>query len=118
MEDRVSVWPDDVRELTGLGGADHGELNSLIVVLEKVSDVGSIGDEVDVHIGIATPPVLHLAGEIVTLHIDEGLALTEARTGASRNFASCIACSMTTSWSGSRFIATTIQLMSGSGGPS
>ena len=54
----MTVRPDDLRDLTGLGIADHCEQDALVVVLEKVRDVGSVVDRVDPHVRIPLGPHL------------------------------------------------------------
>lgn len=67
MEDGMSVWPDDLSELTGLRAADHGELDSLVMVLQKVGNVRIVGDGVDMHIGVALLPLFDLALQLVAI---------------------------------------------------
>ena len=73
MEDGVALGPDDPCELTGVGAADDGKLNSLVIVLQEVGDVGTVGDGVDAHVGVALPPLLHLAVEFVLRGLPEVL---------------------------------------------
>ena len=67
MKDGMAVRSDNLCELTGLGATDDGELQSFVMLLEKVNDVGSVRNWVDVHIGMTPLPHLHLAFEAMAV---------------------------------------------------
>ena len=70
MEDRMAVRPDDLCELTCLGATDDGQLPAFVMRLQKASDVCPVGHGVDVHVGMALLPLLHVAVEAVAVADD------------------------------------------------
>ena len=78
VKDRMAERSDDMRELIGLGATDHGELNPLVMVLQKVCDVGLVGDRVDVHVGVALLPLVDHAVETFASTV-EGSALADGK---------------------------------------
>ena len=79
MTKKMAVWPDDLRQLTCLGAADHGKLDRLVMLLQELGDVGTVGDGIDMHVGMALLPLLHLALEAIALAEHEYRRLSELR---------------------------------------
>src|SRR5271167_3529841 len=55
-EDRVVIRPDDLRELAGIGAADHSKWHQVIVVLHEMRQAVACGHGVDAHIGVPASP--------------------------------------------------------------
>jgi hypothetical protein len=79
MAKKMAVGPDDLRQLTCLGAADYGKLDRLVMLLQELGDAGTVGDRIDMHVGIALLPLLHLALKAVALAEHEYRRLPELR---------------------------------------
>lgn len=107
---------DESRQLTGLRGTDHRELDSLVVGPQKAGDRELRRDRIDAHLRMTPPPSLYATFEFTVGTFGKFLgSASQDEHGALRRFASQAAYLTTSSLSGASVIRTTIQLISGGG---
>src|SRR6185437_3749113 len=58
-EQRMPGGPDEPRQLIGLGGADHRELDALVAHLQEAGDREVRRDRIDADLRMTLPPLLN-----------------------------------------------------------
>lgn len=64
------IRPDDLGQLAGVGAADNGKRDKVIVVPDELGDAAARGHRVNVDIGVSPLPRLQPVGEFVSRSFD------------------------------------------------